>query len=410
MISIKKLFKVISLIAAVFCLAIFSLIIFGNIFLPDSAMTNQNEISYYGIYSAEKNNSTAVVSLSKGLSEGKNDMSDIKLFGAFPVKNISLQEASRRYVITGGDIIGIRLKTNGVLIVGTESVECEEGTRDPAAESDIRIGDTLVSVDGTKISSNEELSGVIESSEGKTLRVELIRDSKKINTTLTPVKSKLTQLYKCGLWIRDSTGGIGTLTYKDPVTGAVATLGHGIYDVDTNKLIPCERGSFYSASLSGIKKGIGGSAGELKGSIGTDMFGEIFTNCENGIYGFSSLIDLKSEFIPVAYNNEIKTGKAQIISTVTGNKKEYYDINIEKVNFDSENKNMIIKVTDSELLDITGGIVQGMSGSPIIQNGMLVGAVTHVFVSDPTKGYAIFAENMISTADEILKNSLDRAS
>ena len=224
----------------------------------------------------------------------------------------------------------------------------------------------------------------------------LLRNSKTINVTLKPEISALSGLYKGGLWIRDSTGGIGTLTFTDSINGTFGSLGHGIYDIDTGELIPTECGEVYNADLNTVIKGTNGTAGEIRGSFHGNAFGTIDVNCDNGVCG--KIIDniTQSEVIPVADKNEISTGHAQIISTVNGNKKEYFDIEIEKINKTSDNKNMIIKVIDDDLLSVTGGIVQGMSGSPIIKDGMIVGAVTHVFLNDPTKGYGIFIENMLN--------------
>ncbi len=305
---------------------------------------------------------------------------------------------SRKTVIAGGELIGLKLKTKGVVIVGTEKFECENGMADPSAEAGILVGDIIVSIDGQEVYNNIELSTIIENSAGKTLNFNILRNGNSLCLNFTPVKSSLTGLYKGGLWVRDSTGGIGTLTYTDLESGTIATLGHGIYDVDTKELLPVDSGEVYSAKLNGVKKGTGGTAGELIGSIGSENYGEITVNCENGVYADSYYIAHSDDVYPVAYPEEITTGKAQIISTVAGNTKKYYDIEIKKIDTDSDNKNLIVEVTDDELLDITGGIVQGMSGSPIIQNDMIVGAVTHVFLNDPTKGYGIIIENMLEAA------------
>ena len=235
------------------------------------------------------------------------------------------------------------------------------------------------------------------------------RNNKTIFLTLKPEKSTITGKYKSGLWIRDSTGGIGTLTFADIKNGTFASLGHGIYDVDTNSLLTSSGGTLYTAKLSGITKGCNGIAGELRGSIGSETLGEeVFINCENGIYGSISKNFSMEDIMPVAFNNEVKVGKAQIVSTVN-NQKTVFDIEIEKIDMNTENKNMIIKITDKELIDTTGGIVQGMSGSPIIQNDKFVGAVTHVFLNDPTKGYAILAENMLEVSDSLVLTEDNKA-
>ncbi|MBE6791302.1 MAG: SpoIVB peptidase [Ruminococcaceae bacterium] len=396
--KLKKIIKAFSLILSFFVSIIFSLIIYGCEVLPDSIKLDEYNAVFSGIYKADGIASVTPVSVNnKSSTETKG--SSIKLFGSFPVKSVNIEKADRKYVTPGGELIGIKLKTDGVLIVGTESFETSNGEVCPAEKAGLQVGDTLISIDGKRITLNSQLSEIFANSEGKTLKMKIIRDGKETEIRITPEKDSMTGVFKGGLWIRDSTGGIGTLTYTDISTGELAALGHGIYDVDTGKLLPTLNGIFVSASLSGITKGTNGSAGELRGSLGSEYLGEIYTNCENGIYGNAALIKNLENVIPVAFPYEVKTGPAQIISTVHGNEKCYYDIEIDKINSSNENKNMIIRVTDKNLLELTGGIVQGMSGSPIIQNGQIVGAVTHVFLNDPTRGYGIFIDNMMDAAN-----------
>lgn len=391
----KRIIKCFSVALSLTSLFIFSLILYGNNNLPDEIKTVNQKIIFSGIYSASFNEYDHVNTCADNQST-KN--AEIKLFGSVPVKQVSYEKTERKHVAIGGELVGIRLKTKGVLVVGTESFESETGQCCPAKEAGIEIGDTLVSIDGIKINNNSELSNYIESSGGKTVTAEILRNNEKKLFNITPKISSVSGLYKSGLWIRDSTGGIGTLTYIDFNEGTMATLGHGIYDVDTEQLIPTQEGAFYSASLNGVTKGTNGNAGELKGYIGSDYYGSIHTNCENGIYGNISYFNHNNDCLPVATSDEIKIGKAQIVSTINENGKEYYDVEIEKIINTGENKNLIVKIIDPDLLDVTGGIVQGMSGSPIIQNGMIIGAVTHVFLNDPTKGYGIFIENMMDAA------------
>ncbi len=398
----KKFIKISVSILSFFVLLIFSFIIYGDLSIPDETDKLGSEIYFKGLYSVSIENNDAHPAFSNNNENSGKTSTNIKLLGAFPVKEISVNSGVRQYVIPGGELVGIRLKTDGVLIVGTECFETENGTADPAKNAGIEVGDTLKSIDDITISTNSQLAELISGCEGESLSVEIERDGQVFEVTLTPEISALTGVYKCGLWIRDSTGGIGTLTYCDLENGTFASLGHGIYDTDTGKLMPTASGKLSDATLSGVRKGTNGTAGELKGSISGEAYGDIISNNENGIYGTVSFFDLNSEALPVAYDSEIKTGYAQIISTVRGNEKEYFDIEIQKINYDSENKNMIIKVTDETLLELTGGIVQGMSGSPIIQNGMLVGAVTHVFVNDPTKGYGITINNMLATESKVI--------
>lgn len=395
--KLKKIIKTFSIVMSFFVCIIFSLIIYGCEVLPDSIKINDYNAVFSGIYSTDGISAVTPAS-ANNKSNSETSASSVKLFGSFPVKDINIEEADRKYVAPGGELVGIRLKTDGVLIVGTESFETTNGEVCPAEKAGLQAGDTLISIDGKKITLNSQLSEIFAGSEGKTLNMKIVRDGKETEIKITPEKDSQTGVFKGGLWIRDSTGGIGTLTYTDISTGELAALGHGIYDVDTGALLPTLNGIFVSASLSGITKGTNGSAGELRGSLGSEYLGEIYTNCENGIYGNAAAIKNLENAIPVAFPYEIKTGPAQIISTVQGNEKCYYDIEIDKINSSNENKNMIIRVTDKNLLELTGGIVQGMSGSPVIQDGRIVGAVTHVLVNDPTRGYGIFIENMLEAA------------
>ena len=393
----RKILRTFCSIAGIFLIAIFSLIIYGDLTIPDTADNPGGGTAVYGIYTSSAFCSDEELYSQKSNVSNRNT-TEIRLLGSIPVKTVASTTTERKYLIPGGDLVGLRLKTDGVLIVGTESFQTEYGETDPAQKAGIKTGDTLKSINDIEVLNNAQLAEIISNSDGKSLEAEIIRDGETISLTITPEISVLTGLYKCGLWIRDSTGGIGTLTYYDAENGAFATLGHGIYDTDTGKLLPTEKGEISSATLTGVRKGTNGTAGELKGSINENVFGNIISNNENGIYGTCSIINIDSKALPVAYDNEISTGYAQIICTVESNVKEYYDIEIEKVNRSDENKNMVVRITDERLLKITGGIVQGMSGSPIIQNGKIVGAVTHVFVNEPTKGYGITIENMLNSS------------
>lgn len=394
----KKIIKGITVFLSLNICILFSLIIYGDISLPDSAKTINQKVIFSHIYSAEITESNISPVSQSVVKETSFQQSEIKLFGTIPVKNINLQKNERKYVVAGGELIGIRLKTDGVLVVGMQNINTEKGEICPAQSCGIQVGDTLISINGKNVTMNSELSQMFSQSDGKEMSVKIKRDGKEMHLTIKPEKDLTNGIYKGGMWIRDSTGGIGTLTYTDISDGELGALGHGIYDVDTGKLMPTANGIFVSATLSGVTKGVNGTAGELRGSLGSEYLGEIDTNCENGIFGSTNLITKTEDIIPVALCDEIVTGAAQIISTVEGKEKEYYDIKIEKINPNDKNRNMIIKIIDDDLLSLTGGIVQGMSGSPIIQDGQIVGAVTHVFLNDPTKGYGIFIENMLDKA------------
>ena len=295
------------------------------------------------------------------------------------------------------------------MIIRIDGVTTSSGNVSPGKAAGLKEGDMIISVDGVDVYRNRELSAIFASSGGKTLKLEIERDSKKKEINFTPVLCSEDSTYKGGLWIRDSTAGIGTVTWYDRTNGIFAGLGHAVCDADTGEIMPLSGGDAVEAEIKGCYKGTNGSAGELCGVFSSGSIGSLYINGETGVYGIMDSFDADDKVVPVALRQEVKTGAAQIICTVDDTGAEYYNIEIKKIFDGTDNqRNMVIKVTDPVLLKKTGGIVQGMSGSPILQNGMLVGAVTHVFVDDPTEGYAIFAQNMTETAqgvEEYLKAS-----
>lgn len=323
----------------------------------------------------------------------------VKLFGLIPVKEVTVNVEPQKNLSPGGKAVGIKMFTKGLICVGTQEIEDESGRKVNAAKtSDIKNGDIIISVNNTELHTVEQFAELVEKSNGRTLNLKVSRDDNVENKAVTPVKTN--DGYKLGIWVRDSTAGIGTITFVDNDSGTYAALGHPITDVDTGELMPVDKGSITPAEIVGVKKGGRGSPGELYGVFdaeGSDC-GIITKNTNQGIYGRllpEHNLDVGQE-IPVAAKTEIKTGKAYILANVSGDKIEKFGIEIQKImRYAPDDKNMIVKIKDERLLNITGGIVQGMSGSPIVQNGKLVGAVTHVFVNDPTRGYGIFIENML---------------
>ena len=308
--------------------------------------------------------------------------------------------SQRRYVTVGGGIFGIRLYTRGVLIVGSEEIDTAAGAVSPAARAGLKKGDIILEINGAPVSRNNDISSAVESSGGDEIELLIERAGKRQTVSLLPVRSRTDKKFKAGLWVRDSSAGIGTVTFYDRKNGIFAGLGHAVCDVDTGEVLPISGGDAVNAAIKGCYKGKDGSPGELCGVFAPGEIGELYENCGIGVYGAFEALP-QGEEIPVAIIDEVKTGKAQIISTVDGNGPQYYDIEITKLYTKSGQRNMTVEVCDERLIEKTGGIVQGMSGSPIIQNGMLVGAVTHVFVNDPRKGYAIFAQTMIDEAERI---------
>lgn len=331
-----------------------------------------------------------------------NDISDneaaAKLFGLVKVKDVNVSVQAPKKVRLCGTIFGVKMYSDGVMVVGLSDFATETGSVNPARSAGINEGDVIKSVNGTRVYTNSEFSKLIENSEGA-INIELVdTDGITKKVSLTPRYSVTDKCLKTGMWVRDSAAGIGTLTYIDSDTMSFGGLGHGICDSDTQSIVPVYGGDIVEAQITGVKRGVKGAAGEIRGYLCSEKLGEIKANTICGAFG-EYMGDLpEGKDYEVALKQEVKVGKAQILCTPeSGGEPEFYDIEINKINYSSNEpaKNMIITVTDKELIKKTGGIVQGMSGSPIVQNGKFVGAVTHVFVNDPTCGYAIFSENMV---------------
>ena len=336
---------------------------------------------------------------------------DLKIFGVIPFSTVSVEVVDEMYVSVLGNPFGMKIYTDGVLVIETSEVESESGSVNPAKLSGIRVGDYIKSVNGTAVTCNEDLSGIVLASNGNTLDFEVVRQDTVIHCKVKPVMS-IEGMYRIGIWVRDSSAGIGTLTFYSPISNVVCGLGHGICDSDTDSLLKLESGELVAAQIVSVEKGSEGAPGELKGKFTYHTVADIALNCEKGVYGtLRGSIDT-SNLTEIALKQEVEDGEAQILCTVEGETPKLYSCEIKKrsSNYMSGTQNIIVTVTDKELIAATGGIVQGMSGSPIIQNGKLIGAVTHVLVDDPTKGYAIFAENMLTTAQSVADEQLKDAS
>lgn len=330
----------------------------------------------------------------------------LRLFGIFPIKNVTVTEVAEPVVIPCGSPFGIKLLTEGVLVIELTGFDSGDGISSPARDAGIDEGDIIISISGKAVSTNSDVSRIIEASGGKTLGVELIRGGESRVVFIRPEISAADGCYRAGMWVRDSSAGIGTVTFYDPVTGIFAGLGHPVCDTDTGDILTMSAGEAAEVYISGIRKSSDGAPGELIGMFTSDRScGDLILNSGAGIYGKMDSCPVSCGAVPVAMRQEIKTGPAEIYATVNGSVPEKYAVEIEKIDLsDSEDShNLVVHVTDERLLDEAGGIVQGMSGSPIIQNGKLVGAVTHVLVRDPTRGYGIFADTMLDAADTAAK-------
>ena len=362
-----------------------------------SIKENENSNPNIGEYNQNKTIETATKNIEdNSLNEtGKIDLS-LNLLDKIPLKEISVNVIPKVNVIPLGNAIGLKLYTEGVLIVGMSEIE---GKR-PYEFSGIKEGDRIISIDNKKIETTEDLIETVNSSKGKEVSIKYVRENSEEVTNITPVQTKQNE-YKLGLWVRDAAAGVGTASFYIPSTGMFASLGHGITDIDTGDLITISNGELVSTNIVSIQKGEKGKPGEIKGSIeGSSKIAEVYKNTSFGIFGKvsnkNSLKVTESE-MEILNRDEIKKGKAQIICELEDGKKEHYDIEIQRIYTanNKDNKSMLIKITDERLLERTGGIIQGMSGSPIIQNVKFVGAVTHVLVNDPTTGYGVFADMML---------------
>ena len=329
----------------------------------------------------------------------------VKKDGSQTEQEVSARSLKENTVLLGGMPVGIYMETEGVMVLGTQSVENQEGIKEEPAKNLVKAGDYIVGINGEKVENKKELSDCVKNLEKETVILQIRRDREEIDLKMTPV-SVSSKERKLGIWVRDNLQGLGTITFltRDSRFGA---LGHGIHDVDTNGLVEIAKGSLYATNIRTLMKGRAGMPGSLEGIIVYNSFnrlGEIEKNTEAGIYGKLEKVDRLFEeeiAIEVAKKEEICTGPAQIRCCI-GDEICYYDVEILDVDLTEKevNKGMIVRVTDPKLLEETGGIIQGMSGSPIVQNGKLIGAVTHVFVNHPEKGYGIFAETMLELSGE----------
>ena len=318
--------------------------------------------------------------------------------GILPLKEISVKTITEKKVMPGGMLFGVKLTTKAPLILEL-CPDGEEGC--PAAKAGLRSGDLILAVGQTKITDTAALQEAINASGGKEIEITFERDGIENKTVLIPQKNADDAQYHAGILVRDSSAGIGTVTFIEPDSGSFAGLGHGICDADTGMLLPIGSAQTRIVSLQGVQRGAVGAPGELRGTFTQKRSGALLRNTDCGVFGvFGKEIKCEdSALVPIGLKADIHTGKATILASVTPEKsRAEYEIEITKIIGGDDNKSFIVHVTDPALLETTGGIVQGMSGSPVLQNGKLVGAITHVMVNDPTKGYGVFLENMLAKA------------
>lgn len=396
-------------------IVLFLLVIFVYIcnitLMPNNLILIQGETldlkTIYGITVGRKQEGK-VLQASSNLNKNKvNDTGKIEvslnLFGNIPVKKMDVNVIPKSKVVPVGKAIGMKLYTEGVLVVGMSEINGKK----PYENSGIQEGDAIIEINNEQIENTNDLIETVNKSNGTTVEVKYKRKEQTITTSIEPAKVNENE-YKLGLWVRDAAAGVGTMTFYEPSSGMFAALGHGIADIDTSELINIESGELTTTNILSIVKGQKGTPGEIRGTIeNSESLGSIYKNTSFGVYGkvqSKNKLDINNmEEMDVALRDEIKTGKAQILCELENGKTEKYDVEIKKLylNNNENNKSMVIKITDEKLIEKTGGIIQGMSGAPIIQNGKFIGAVTHVLVNDPTVGYGVFADIMIKQLKEV---------
>lgn len=395
----KKAIRILDALLAVVLVPVMVLLALGSVRLPSSYVRyEQRNFTVQNVFSCTESGEAQNVDYQSANSVGAANAT-VKLFGLFPVGDVEVSDAPRQKVYVSGESFGVKLYTDGVIVVGTKPVVIDGKEVDPASACGLQTGDVIVSINGVNVYTADAVEEALNDNTGGPYAICYRRDGQVHETTLEPVYSQADGSFKAGMWVRDSTAGIGTITFYNPENSTFAALGHPINDVDTGEIMPLLEGEAVEASVTKVYRGTREQTGSLSCSFGTRTIGSLTKNTASGIYGVyggSAQIN-KSRYYEVASAQEVEIGFAQVLTTLDGSGPQLYSIEITKINYNDtkDQKSMVIRVTDEDLIEKTGGIVQGMSGSPIIQNGRLVGAVTHVVVNDPEKGYAIFAQNML---------------
>ncbi|MCX7772276.1 MAG: SpoIVB peptidase [Clostridia bacterium] len=348
----------------------------------------------------------------QALEEGQAQL-DLLMFGVIPVKTVQVRSIDSQQVVACGRPIGIKLKTNGIIVINISGVILDDGSRvSPAETAGLLTGDILYKAGGKNLSKIRDLLDVVENSKGNPIAISYKRQNVLYTTSITPIKSGEDQQYRIGIWVRDSSAGIGTLTYIDPSNKVYGALGHGINDIDTGALLQVGSGQLMRSNIEGIKRGLKGSPGELEGEFldNPKIVGNIEMNTDYGVFGRFDIDPIKEKWgrlVPIGSHSLVHIGRATILACIRDNIVEEYEIEIQRIAKTdlTSTKNMVIRITDKRLLNSTGGIVQGMSGSPILQDGRLIGAVTHVFINDPVRGYGVFIESMIDKSNNLGKTT-----
>lgn len=409
---VRNLVKTVFFISLLLCTSVFIIMIILNVSISKNYKVNKGEEFILNSKIPLTTTLLEKASVNTAISTaGESYEVALKIFGLIPFSTVNVEVVDRTYVSVLGQPFGMRVYTEGVLVIDTDEIKTKSGRINPAEKAGIKVGDYILSVNGSEITCNEDLSDLVKQSKGKKMTFRVKRGDEEFSKLVQPVLSQTEGEYRVGIWVRDSSAGIGMLTFYSPATGVVCGLGHGLSDSDTGKLFTVNSGQMVSANIIAVQKGKKGSPGELSGRFTNEAIAEIGLNSNNGVYGMSVNDIPAVNLTQVAMNQEIKEGEAQILCTIDGSVPKLYSCTVKR-HSDSifgGIQNLSVTITDPELLELTGGIVQGMSGSPILQNGKLIGAVTHVLVDDPTTGYAVFAESMLATAEEAAAAKLKRA-
>ena len=400
----KSVFKII----IIFILLIIYVYIFNMAIIPNNIVLFEGEkldLKMITGLSLDSKSSYETKLTSTNLNEKINESGsskfDLNLFGKVKLKTVNVDVIPTATVIPLGQAIGMKLYTKGVLVVGMSEIDSSENVKvKPYENSGIETGDSIIAVNNNVIENTDDLIDKINNSNGERVDIKYSKNNEVLETSITPAKTNAG--YKIGLWVRDAAAGVGTLTFYEPSTNSFMSLGHGIADIDTEDIVEISNGELVTANILSIVKGKKDCPGEIRGTItsGTTV-GKIYKNTNFGVFGLiTNKISLKESNyneVEVAARSEIKEGKATIICQLDNGEPKEFEIEIEKVylNNNDNNKSMLIKITDEELLDKTGGIIQGMSGAPVMQDGKLIGAVTNVLVKDPSQGYAVFGDILI---------------
>lgn len=412
----KKILRNCALTLLIISVAVFCGISYASSTLPNVYQVFENDSSSFQIFpfsvNAKKEKEDVKTAMSDK-SAPKSYLAELMFLNVLPVKTVQVNVVPKSSVVPCGTPFGVKIYTQGVMVIGISEVNTSAGVKSPAKISGLQKGDIISKVDDRVIFNNEELEKIIENSGGKEIKLSVLRSNAAFDINLAPLKSSEDDKFRAGIWVRDSSAGIGTLTFFSNENKVFAGLGHAICDTDTGEILPLAQGDIVDAAISDVNKGYEGSPGELKGCfIDSEPIGKIHSNSDTGIYGTLNRSISDGNPVDIAMKQHVKKGSAKILTTIEGTKPQCYDINIDSIdyNLNSPTKNIRISVTDKNLLEKTGGIVQGMSGSPILQDGRLVGAVTHVFVNNPAKGYGIFAETMLTNSNNILDCKYKKAS